>query len=88
MHRVDLCRAVGRDLELTARHDGRIVADVVDEWARSHGSGFVLLLTGPAGGDWSSGAGGERNELDAIGFCRIVSGRASGDGLLAYPVPF
>ena len=31
MHRVDISRATGRDLVLTAEHDGRIVADVVDE---------------------------------------------------------
>ncbi|MDX1382582.1 MAG: hypothetical protein R3190_03005, partial [Thermoanaerobaculia bacterium] len=34
MHRTDLAEATGRPLELTADHDGRIVADVVAEWAR------------------------------------------------------
>ena len=29
MHRVDIARATGRPMELTAEHDGRIVADVV-----------------------------------------------------------
>ena len=38
IHRVDICRAIGRELELTAEHDGRIVADVVADWARRHGS--------------------------------------------------
>ena len=37
MHRVDIARATGRPLELTAEHDGRIVADVVREWADRHG---------------------------------------------------
>ena len=50
MHRVDIARATGRPIELTAEHDGRIVADVVAEWARRHGRPFTLHLTGPAGG--------------------------------------
>jgi hypothetical protein len=50
MHRLDICRATGRDMVLTADHDGGIVADVVAEWARRHGRPFMLTLTGPAGG--------------------------------------
>jgi uncharacterized protein (TIGR03083 family) len=88
LHRVDLCRATGCELELTGEHDGRIVADVVDEWARTHGRPYALTLQGPAGGSWSSGQEGEAHDLDAIEFCRIVSGRATGEGLLATPVPF
>src|SRR3954471_2047464 len=87
MHRVDICRATGRPLELTAAHDGRIVADVVAEWATTHGRPYELTLRGPAGGSWSSGQSGEAHDLDAVEFCRIVSGRARGDGLLATPVP-
>jgi uncharacterized protein (TIGR03083 family) len=88
LHRVDICRATGRDLLLTADHDGRIVADVAAEWARTHGQPYRLTLTGPAGGTWSSGTGGEDMKLDAVEFCRIVSGRAEGTGLLAHAVPF
>ena len=33
-------------MELTAGHDGRLVADVVTEWARRHGQPFTLTLTG------------------------------------------
>ena len=88
MHRVDIARATGRDLLLTPDHDGRIVADVVAEWARVHGQPYRLTLTGPAGGTWSAGAGGEEITLDAIEFCRILSGRAPGTGLLAHEVPF
>src|SRR4051794_17931994 len=50
MHRIDLARATGRPLELTADHDGRIVADVVAEWASAHRQPYRLTLTGPAGG--------------------------------------
>lgn len=90
LHRIDLCRAVDREPLLTADHDGRIVADVVAEWARRHGQPYHLVLTGAAGGTFGSGDPGasERLELDAVEFCRIVSGRATGTGLLATEVPF
>jgi uncharacterized protein (TIGR03083 family) len=87
MHRIDISRCTGRALRLTADHDGRIVADVVAEWARGHGQPYRLTLSGPAGGSWSNGDG-EAHALDAVEFCRIVSGRAPGSGLLAHEVPF
>ncbi len=88
MHRVDISRATGRDVVLTADHDGRIVADVVAEWARRHGQPFTLELTGPIGATFVSGDGGEHITIDAIELCRILSERAEGTGLLAQPVPF
>jgi uncharacterized protein (TIGR03083 family) len=88
MHRIDVSRATGQPLELTADHDGRIVADVVAEWARRHGQPFALTLTGPAGGSFVSGQDGEAITIDAVEFCRVLSGRATGTGLLARPVPF
>jgi uncharacterized cupin superfamily protein len=88
MHRVDISRATGRPMLLTADHDGRIVADVVAEWANTHGRPYRLTLTGPAGGTWSSGSAGDEITLDAVEFCRILSGRAVGRGLLGHAVPF
>jgi hypothetical protein len=88
MHRVDIAHAVGRPMVLTAEHDGRIVADVVAEWARRHGRPFDLRLDGPAGGAYTSGVGGEQITIDAVEFCRILSGRSSGAGLLEQEVPF
>ena len=73
---------------MTPEHDGRIVADVVAEWARRHGRPFTLELEGPAGGTFQHGDGGERTTLDAVEFCRILSGRAVGTGLLSTEVPF
>jgi hypothetical protein len=35
-----------------------------------------------------AGDGGEYIELDAVEFCRILSGRAKGTGLLSTEVPF
>jgi uncharacterized protein (TIGR03083 family) len=88
MHRIDLVRATGAEHVLTPEHDGVIVADLVAEWGRRHGQPYTLRLTGPAGGLWSNGSGGPELELDAIEFCRILSGRAHGEGLLATEVPF
>ena len=88
MHRFDICRATGRDPVRTADHDGRIVADAVAEWARRHGEPFDLVLEGPDGGHWSQGEGGEDLRLDAVEFCRLVSGRGEPSGLLDTEVPF
>ena len=88
MHRSDISCAVGRSMELTAEHDGVLVADVVAEWAQRHGRPFRLRLTGPAGGEWAVGNGGESHELDAVDFCRRLSGRGSAVGLLGEQVPF
>ncbi len=88
MHRVDISRATGKPMGLTAEHDGRIVADVVAEWARRHGRPFRLELTGPAGGAFSNGEGGDHITIDAVEFCRILSGRAPASGLLTEEVPF
>ena len=88
MHRVDVARATGRELRLTPEHDGVLIADVVAEWAERHGQPYRLRLTGPAGGTWSAGSGGPELELDAVEFCRVLSGRGAGEGLLAQQVPF
>jgi uncharacterized protein (TIGR03083 family) len=88
MHRVDVCRATGQSLALTAEHDGRLIADVVADWAARHGRAFTLRLDGPAEGTFTAGQGGPGIRLDAVEFCRILSGRGSTDGLLATPVPF
>ncbi len=83
-----MARATGAELVLTADHDGVIVADVVAEWAARHGQPYTLHLTGPAGGSWASGERGPLIESDAVEFCRVLSGRGHGDGLLAIQVPF
>jgi uncharacterized protein (TIGR03083 family) len=88
LHRMDIARATGRDPVLTAEHDGVLVADVVAEWAGRHDAAYSLTLTGPAGGTWSHGEGGESIEMDAVDFCRVLSGRGTGDGLLSVQVPF
>jgi uncharacterized protein (TIGR03083 family) len=88
MHRVDISRATGATLVLTPDHDGVLVDDIVAEWAGRHGQPYDLQLTGPAGGSWSSGTGGPVIELDAVEFCRAISGRGPAEGLLTTQVPF
>jgi len=75
MHRADLAQATGAPMVLTADHDGVLVDDVVREWAARHGRPFTLRLTGPAGGSW--GSDGPALELDAVEFCRAISGRGT-----------
>ena len=88
MHRVAWRgRPVGNS-PFRAAHDGRILADVVKEWARRHGRPFTLVLTKPAGGEHTQGDGDEHIELDAVEFCRVLSGRGTGTGLLIQTVPF
>lgn len=88
LHRTELAAASGLQLELTPDHDGVIVADVVADWAGRHGQPCTLVLTGPAGGRWSFGVGGQEITMDAVEFGRVLSGRGEAEGLLATEVPF
>jgi uncharacterized protein (TIGR03083 family) len=91
MHRVDAARAAGRPNELRPEHDGRIVADVVAEWARRHADPFLLDLAGTAGGRFAHDPetpGAEHLSLDGVEFCRTLAGRSTASGLLSTVVPF
>ena len=87
-HGAPVASTLQRAQLLTPEHDGGIVADVVAEWARRHGQPFTIDLEEPAGGSFTTGAGGEQIAIDAVEFCRILSGRATGAGLLTQEVPF
>lgn len=87
MHRIDLSGATQREPALSADHDARIVADIVAEWARRHQRPFTLALGGHAGGIYRQGTGGENIDIDAVEFCRILSGRGTGVGLLQHKLP-
>lgn len=86
-HRIDLHKAIDRPMQLTADHDGRLVADIVAEWAALHGQPFELVLEGPAGGKFRQGVDGERVEIDALDFIRVLSGRLPGTGVLSNQLP-
>jgi uncharacterized protein (TIGR03083 family) len=87
MHRIDVCRAAGLEPFLTADHDGRLIEDMVAEWARVHGIAFTLNLEGPAGGRFVSGRGGDELTIDAVEWIWILSGRGCGTGLLEKEFP-
>jgi uncharacterized protein (TIGR03083 family) len=74
-HRLDLARACGRQPRLDPDVDGRIVADIVADWAHRHGQPVTLTLTGNAGGTFRFGTAGEPLTLDALDFARLMAGR-------------
>ena len=88
LHRVDLADALGVELNV-GDVDRAIVGDVAVEWCARHARPVALTLTGDAGGTLTAGSDGPAIELDAIEFCRIVSGRAPATHpLLEQVVPF
>lgn len=88
LHRVDLADSTGAELVLDT-NDRAIVGDVAVEWARRHGQDVDLVLTGPAGGHLRVGTDGPRIEIDAVKFCRVLSGRSTHDHpLMTQEVPF
>jgi hypothetical protein len=87
MHRIDLARATAKPVDVDPDHDARIVADIVVEWASTHGEPFTLTLGGPAGGQFRAGAGGEHVDMDTVEFCRILAERGHGTGILRHPLP-
>ncbi|HET7900388.1 MAG TPA: maleylpyruvate isomerase family mycothiol-dependent enzyme [Candidatus Nanopelagicales bacterium] len=88
MHRIDIARATGRELELTIDHDGALLRDLVTEWAAIHARPFDLRLTGPAGLRMTSAPAGDSLVVDGVEFARCLAGRSSAEGLLGTTVPF
>lgn len=86
-HRMDIAAATARPMDLDAEHDGRIVADVVAEWASYFDEPFTLELTGPAGGTFTSGTGGASIRIDTLDFMTILAERAEGTGVLRHTLP-
>lgn len=79
LHAIDIARATSRPFPADTTVDHRIVEDVVAEWARRHDQPFVLVLTGPRAVRFQQGEGGGHLRLDAVEFCRVLSGRAQPD---------
>ena len=82
MHRLDICRAVGREFFQTAAHDGRIAALVMRDTARvlarrTANPPLRIELTGTAGGAWRTGEGEPEAvvTMDALEFNIFASGR-------------
>ena len=86
MHRLDICRATGREFHQTREHDGRIVALTmrdVDRALRNKlgGQAVIFDLTGVAGGVWKVGSGDAvaTIQIDALDFSIFASGRFTYD---------
>lgn len=87
MHRLDLCRATGREMVLTPDHDGRIVALIIRDLgkklaAKLRTTSLVYHLSGPIGGRWQLGAEGAPRttiRLDVLDFNLLASGRLTPD---------
>lgn len=79
MHRVDICRATGREFA-TDQHDRGVIEqalrDLDGEWV---GPPIVLELTGAVPGDWQIGTGGAVATVqgDTVGVMRNLSGRTA-----------
>jgi uncharacterized protein (TIGR03083 family) len=86
-HRMDIAVATGHRMDLDDEHDGRIVADIVAEWAATHGEPFVLGLTGRACGTYTAGDGGEAIRIDTLDFLTILAERSEGTGVLRNTLP-
>jgi uncharacterized protein (TIGR03083 family) len=86
-HRIDLAQATGKPFDADAEHDGRILADIVAEWATTHDESFTLELAGPAGGVFTRGAGGETVRMHATELVRVLAERVPGDGVLQHKLP-
>jgi uncharacterized protein (TIGR03083 family) len=87
MHRIDISRAAGLDPVLTPEHDGRLIEEMVAEWAKLYDLSVVLHLEGPAGGTFVRGDGGDELTIDAVEWIWILSGRGTGTGLLEKELP-
>ena len=70
-------------MHLTAEHDGRLVADIVAEWASIHGEPFELVLEVPPAS--SARASAASASTDAIEHPRALGGDR--DWRLSNPLP-
>ncbi|GAB4433037.1 MAG: hypothetical protein OHK0015_21330 [Chloroflexi bacterium OHK40] len=84
MHRLDICRALGRSFEPTTGHDDRIVALVMRDAAKKlapqlGGQAVIFDLSGLAGGVWKIGPGEAATtiQMDELDFNIYASGRYS-----------
>jgi uncharacterized protein (TIGR03083 family) len=83
MHRLDLCRATGREMVMTPEHDGRIVSLVMRDVAKKltatlRKTSMVYHLSGGVDGTWQLGAKvppATTLHLDVVDFNLLASGR-------------
>ncbi|MBK8137202.1 MAG: maleylpyruvate isomerase family mycothiol-dependent enzyme [Anaerolineae bacterium] len=91
MHRLDICRAIGRAMPQDSTHDRRTVALIVRDLALKSKQGLqgrsaILTLVGAAGGSYRIGSDAAPTttiEMDALEFCVLTSGRDKAADILA-----
>jgi uncharacterized protein (TIGR03083 family) len=88
-HRYDICVATGREMVLSSAHDGRITALVIRDLEAilrplTGSSGFLLNLSGPAGGTWQFGKETPSTTIamDTLDFHVFASARATADDMI------
>jgi uncharacterized protein (TIGR03083 family) len=86
-HRIDIAHAIGTEPDHDAAHDARILADIVAEWAATHGELFTLVLDGFAGGTFVQGAGGAKINISVVDFVRTLAERTTASGVLKHTLP-
>ena len=91
MHRLEISRTSGREMTLTAAHDGRIVELVLRDLGqtprhRRRERNIRVELTGPAGGIFDFGSGSDPSatiQMNALAFNWLASGRTSPDEIIS-----
>ena len=86
-HRIDIAHAIAVEPDHDAVHDGRILADIIAEWAATHGEPFTLVLDGPAGGTFVHGIGGDEVHISVVDFVRTLAERTITSGVLRHTLP-
>jgi hypothetical protein len=86
-HRIDIAHAIAVEPDHDAAHDGRILADIVAEWAATHREPFTLALDGAAGGTFVQGTGGEEVHISVVDFVRTLAERTAASGVLQHTLP-
>jgi len=86
-HRIDIAHAIAVEPDFDAVHDRRILADIIAEWAATHGEPFTLVLGGPAGGTFAQGIGGEEVHISVVDFVRTLAERTTASGVLRHTLP-
>jgi uncharacterized protein (TIGR03083 family) len=86
-HRIDIAHAIAVEPDHDAAHDGRILADIIAEWASTHREPFTLVLDGPAAGTFVHGTGGEEVHISVVDFVRTLAERTTAGGVLRHTLP-
>jgi uncharacterized protein (TIGR03083 family) len=90
MHRIDICNATKKKMQLHVHHDGRIAALIVKDLAEKskrglHGCAALLELSGAAGGTYRIGENSTARatlRMDVFTFVALTSGREKAANVL------